>query len=61
MATTSAFIHVKKEQNILRVKGIRRNKRDEQGFLFREEDQDLSKHPYIATILKGQNITNYSQ
>ena len=59
MATLAAYIHVKKEQGILRVKGIRQNKKDEEGFLFCNADQDLSKHPHVASLVKGQNIQNY--
>lgn len=56
---SAVYIHVKKENGVLKVKGLKHHFKDNSGFLFREEDQDLAKHPAIAIELKGKDVANY--
>lgn len=41
------------------MKGAKLHFRDNSGFLFREEDQDLAKHPLIWAEIKGKDVSNY--
>lgn len=52
------FIHVEKVSGTLRVQGLRKEK-DKQTFLFKQEDQDLFKHPFVEKEIRGQAIEKY--
>lgn len=56
---STVYIHVKKEDGVLKVKGVKHHFRDDGGYLFRDADQDLSKHPLVSAELKGKEVTNY--
>ena len=56
---TYVYLHVVKENNVLLVQGLRREPKDKQTFLFDEEDQELSKHPVVESLLRGQTVSNY--
>ena len=53
------YIHVIKENNVTFVQGLRRETKDKETFLFKENDQHLDKHPAVESQLRGQNVTNY--
>lgn len=55
---TSIYVYVEKEDNVNKVKGVKRSI-DEKGYLFKEEDQCLEKHPFIANAIKDTPIVNY--
>ena len=55
----SVYIHVKKEDNVLKVKGLKVHFKDNGGYVFRVEDQDLSKHPLVAADLRSKTIKDY--
>lgn len=56
---TAVYIHVKRESGVLKVKGLKHHFRDDTAFLFRDEDQDIAKHPFVSTELKGKEVSNY--
>ena len=53
------YVHVEKISGLLRVQGLRKDKKDKQTFLFKEEDHDLSKHPAVEKELRGQSVDKY--
>lgn len=55
----TVYINVRKEDNILKVKGLKVHFKDNGGYIFREEDQDLSKHPLVAAELRSKSIKDY--
>lgn len=55
----SVYIHVRNENNILKVKGLKFHFKDNSGYLFRPEDQDLSKHPRFIQALRSKTVEDY--
>lgn len=55
----TAYVNVKKVDGVLKVIGVKVHFKDNGGFLFRQEDQDLAKHPLIAAELKSKQVNLY--
>lgn len=55
---TFIYVYVEKENGVNVVKGVKRSI-EEKGYLFKEEDQCLEKHPIIANAIKDTPIVNY--
>ena len=56
---TYVYVHVVKEDGNLFVKGLRRETKDKQTFLFENEHQALAKHPAVESQLRGQTVHHY--
>ena len=56
---SEVYVHVKKENGVLKVKRLKKHFSEQTNFLFREEDQEISKHPMIANCLKGKDVADY--
>ena len=55
---THIYVYVVKEDGVLRVKGVRREKQGK-AYLFDENDQDLAKHLALANEIKNATIKNF--
>ena len=55
----TVYVNVKKVDGVLKVLGVKTDIKENKGFLFRESDQDLSKHSLVSTDLKNKTVTHY--
>lgn len=53
------YVHVVEEDSNIYVKGLRRETKDKQTFLFESDHQELAKHPAVEAQLRGQVFQHY--
>ena len=55
----TVYLHVKKVDGVLKVKGLKVHFKDNGGYVFPEEDQDLVKHPLVVADLRSKTVKDY--